>query len=90
VTPRDGPRESLRLRVDPVACDGIGLCAFLAANAVELDRWGYPIVVERDLEPDEVRGANRAVKACPRRALFLDRVPAPAPAHPAWHPTSAA
>lgn len=31
-----------RLRVDPVACEGVGLCAQVADRVVELDRWGYP------------------------------------------------
>ena len=78
MTPRGASSAPVRLRVDPAACDGIGLCAVLAASAVELDRWGYPIVVSRDLERGEVRGANRAVNACPRRALFLEAAPVPA------------
>ena len=86
--PRGFP-ASVRLRVDPLAHDGIGLCEFLAANAVGLYRPGYPIVMEQDLQPDEVRPANRAAKACTQRALLLARAPTPAPPHPAWSPTSA-
>jgi ferredoxin len=58
-----------RLRVDPVACDGIGMCAHLAAELVRLDSWGYAIVPDRDLEPRELRRAAQAVAACPRKAL---------------------
>jgi ferredoxin len=60
-----------RLRVDPVACDGIGMCAHLAAALVRLDSWGYPMVPARSLEVDEVATAARAVAGCPRRALEL-------------------
>jgi ferredoxin len=60
-----------RLLVDPVACDGIGMCAHLAEDLVRLDSWGYPIVPRRDLEPGEVRRARHAVNGCPRRALRL-------------------
>lgn len=78
-----GPAPELRLRVDPVACDGIALCAHLAPNAVELDRWGFPIVVGRDLAPDEVAAARRAVRACPRQALWIESAPVPASHQPA-------
>jgi len=59
-----------------VACDGIALCAHLAPDIVELDRWGFPIVVGHDLAPGEAAAARRALRACPRRALWLDEGPA--------------
>ena len=63
--------EGLQLMVDPVACDGIGMCAHLAEDVVRLDTWGYPIVPRRPLDPAEVLRAGRAVAGCPRRALRL-------------------
>ena len=27
-----------------MACDGVGVCAHLAPDLVELDRWGYPMI----------------------------------------------
>jgi ferredoxin len=36
-----------RLRVDPTACDGIGMCAHLAPDLIVLDTWGYPIIAGR-------------------------------------------
>ncbi|BDO42998.1 ferredoxin [Cellulomonas sp. NTE-D12] len=63
---------ALRLRVDPVACAGVGLCAQLADRSVTLDRWGYPVLAG-ELEPGAAtRQARRAVRACPRRALWLE------------------
>ena len=62
---------ALRLRVDPVACEGVGLCARLADRNITLDRWGYPIV-DGELQPGAVKDARRAVRACPRRALWLE------------------
>ena len=45
---------SSRLRVNPIACDGHGLCAELFPERVSLDDWGYPIIdgrpVPRGLE----------------------------------------
>jgi ferredoxin len=60
-----------RLVVDPVACDGVGLCAHLAAAVVHLDRWGYPVVPVNGLSRSQRRQAARAVRACPRRALAV-------------------
>jgi ferredoxin len=61
-----------RLRIDPVVCEGIGQCAVVASRLIPLDRWGYPIVPTGELAADQQGQANRAVNACPRRALFLE------------------
>ncbi|CAN5326628.1 hypothetical protein BH11ACT1_BH11ACT1_22540 [soil metagenome] len=68
------PATELRLRVDLVACDGIGVCAHLAVGVVELDRWGYPIVSSEPLSRGDVGAARAAVRGCPRRALWLETV----------------
>jgi ferredoxin len=60
-----------RLEVDPVACDGVGLCAHLAPAVVQLDRWGYPVIPVTALSRPQERRANRAVRGCPRRALAI-------------------
>src|ERR1700761_1394182 len=64
---------SSRLRVDPVACDGIGMCAHLAPSLVRLDTWGFPLLPEHALDTRGEREAGRAVSGCPRRALFVER-----------------
>lgn len=60
------------LRVDPIACDGHGLCAELFPEGVSLDDWGFPIV-EGPVPPQLEKHAERAVSACPKRALRLQR-----------------
>jgi ferredoxin len=64
--------KGLVLAVNPILCDGHGLCAELLPERIELDEWGYPIVdgapVPRSLEPV----ARRAVAACPVLALRLE------------------
>lgn len=60
------------LRVDPVACDGIGVCAHLAPDSISVDSWGYPVVDPTPLSNRERRSAQAAVAACPRRALFFE------------------
>lgn len=64
-----------RLRVDPVECESIGQCAVVASRLVQLDRWGYPVVQTGELAAADVGQAQRAVNACPRRALFLETTP---------------
>jgi ferredoxin len=59
------------LRIDPVLCDGIGICSHLAADLVRVDSWGYPIVSHDGLDDRELRQAQAAITACPRHALFL-------------------
>jgi ferredoxin len=61
----------MRLRVDPVACEGVGLCAQLADRTITLDRWGYPILAS-ELDERDLPDARRAVRGCPRRALWLE------------------
>jgi ferredoxin len=59
------------VRVDPIACDGSGLCAELLPERVTLDDWGYPIVDPRPLSPELEQHAERAVGACPKLAFLL-------------------
>ena len=61
-----------RLVVDPVACDGVGMCAHLAPDLVRLDSWGYPVVPAGELSDEEQRAAGRAASGCPKRALRVD------------------
>jgi ferredoxin len=68
-------RSETRLRIDPVACDGIGICSHLAPTLVGLDSWGFPLLPRRPLSRAELGPARRVVAACPRRALFLDPEP---------------
>jgi ferredoxin len=63
---------SYRLRLDPITCDGHGLCAELFPEQVSLDDWGYPIVADDTIGTDLVDHARRAVAACPVLALRLE------------------
>jgi ferredoxin len=61
---------SSQIRVDRIACTGHGLCADLLPELIELDEWGYPIVLG-DVPYGLARHARRAVRACPELALRL-------------------
>ncbi len=66
-----------KLRVNPIACSGHGLCAELLPELISLDEWGYPLVSGQPVPPRLARQARRAVTDCPALALRLDRIPEP-------------
>jgi len=59
------------LVVDPIVCDGHGMCAELLPELIELDDWGYPILLGPDVPLTLEAFAKRAVAACPVLALRL-------------------
>jgi ferredoxin len=61
-----------KLQVDMRSCDAYGYCAELLPEIVELDEWGYPIVTGA-VTPELLADARRAVDACPKLALRLER-----------------
>ena len=60
-----------RLRVNPIACTAHGMCAELLPELIELDPWGYPILLSPVVPPSVMDHARRAVDACPTMALLL-------------------
>jgi methionine sulfoxide reductase heme-binding subunit len=67
-----------RLRVDPTACTGFGLCAELLPELIALDRWGYPLLADQAVPTSLLRRARRTVTDCPALALRLTAAPTPA------------
>lgn len=63
-----------KLRLDPIVCDGRGLCAELLPEMIDLDDWGYPIMRRDPVPPEVVAAARRAAAACPTLALRLERL----------------
>jgi ferredoxin len=43
----------IRLRLDPIACDGRKLCAEILPELITLDDWGFPIIRDTDV-PDHL------------------------------------
>jgi ferredoxin len=64
-----------RLRVNPIACTGHGLCAELLPEIIELDPWGYPILSSSAVPAGQMEHAKRAVDTCPTLALLMEKVP---------------
>ena len=65
----------MRLRLDPTACTGHGLCAGLLPELIELDEWGYPILLTDTVPDGLLRDSRRARDNCPTLALRLLREP---------------
>ena len=63
---------SSKLRVDPIACKGHGLCAELFPERITLDDWGYPIIDPTPIPARLAKHARRAVAECPAVALLLE------------------
>lgn len=59
------------LAIDPIACDGHGVCAELLPEWIRLDDWGYPIVSSERVPDHLLDHARRAVAACPLLAIRL-------------------
>ncbi|MBV8980758.1 MAG: ferredoxin [Acidimicrobiia bacterium] len=66
-------KRAQRLRLDPIACDGHGVCAELFPERISLDDWGYPIVDDSPVDDGLLPHAKRAVEQCPVIALRLER-----------------
>jgi ferredoxin len=64
-------RWRVNLLVDPILCDGHGVCGELFPEWVTMDRWGFPIIDEEVIPARMTEHARRAVAACPRLALHL-------------------
>lgn len=65
--------SDLLLTVNPILCDGHGLCAELLPEQIALDEWGYPIIDAASVPGSLEAHARRAVAACPVLALRLER-----------------
>jgi ferredoxin len=65
--------RAARLIVDPIACDGRGLCAELLPGLITLDDWGFPVISASDVPPGLQREAAAVARLCPRLALRLER-----------------
>ncbi|HEY5045053.1 MAG TPA: ferredoxin [Solirubrobacteraceae bacterium] len=64
---------SVRLQVNPIACEAHGMCAEVLPERITLGDWGYPIIDERPLPPELTALTKRAAEACSTFALLLTR-----------------
>lgn len=60
-----------RLFINPIACDGHGLCAELLPELIELDDWGFPIVRSNEIPDSLIEYSKRAERLCPTLAIVV-------------------
>ena len=60
-----------RLVLDPIACEGRGLCFELLPELIRSDDWGFPVLSGGAVPDALLPAARRAVAACPVLALRL-------------------
>lgn len=65
-------KEERRLRVDPIACTGHGICAELLPELIRLDDWGYPIIEGKPIDRASMLDVDRTIAACPTLALRIE------------------
>jgi ferredoxin len=68
---------STHLTVDPIACEGHGICAELLPEHITLDDWGFPIINPAAVPDRRLADARRAIKHCPALALRLRQMVPP-------------
>jgi ferredoxin len=63
----------VKLRVNPITCEGHGVCAELLPELISLDPWGYPLIAPGEVPRALADAAKRAAAGCPTLALLIDR-----------------
>lgn len=70
-------RSEHTLVLDPITCEGRGLCHLAAPDLIGLDEWGYPLLpgsgLRAPVDPEDRTAARAAVDSCPVLALHLER-----------------
>jgi ferredoxin len=65
------------LVLNPIMCDGRGLCHEAAPDLIDLDEWGYPLLpghgLRAELSRAQLKAAEDATHACPVLALHIER-----------------
>ena len=68
---------SRTLVLNPVLCEGRGMCRDAAPDLIELDEWGFPLLpggrLRADLSRRQLTAARDATEACPALALHIER-----------------
>jgi ferredoxin len=60
-----------KLRINPIACNGHGMCAELLPELLDLDDWGYPIIKTSEIPLNLLDMAKRAERICPTLAVMI-------------------
>ena len=63
----------MKLRLNPITCEGHGVCAELLPELISLDPWGYPLIAPGEVPRALADAAKRAAAGCPTLALLTER-----------------
>lgn len=63
----------MTLSINPIACDGYGMCAELLPELIELDEWGFPIIKTKEIPASLIEHARRAERLCPTLAVIIKK-----------------
>lgn len=74
-------RPIAKVAINPIACDGHGICAELLPELIHLDDWGYPKIVHEDLPIELLDHAKKAERLCPTLAFLIHYPPSSPPTH---------
>lgn len=70
-------KPTATLVLNPILCNGRGLCHDAAPDLIELDEWGFPLLPGGGLRADvtraDLKAAESATHACPVLALHIER-----------------
>lgn len=72
----------VRARVNPILCQGYGICAEILPELFHRDEWGYAQAHARDVQADERQALDRAVAECPVKAIRLIELSEESPLRP--------
>jgi NADH:ubiquinone oxidoreductase subunit F (NADH-binding)/ferredoxin len=64
-----------RVAIDWSRCDGHGLCSYLVPELIQLDRYGFPVVLGSEIPVWMERDVQKAVSMCPALALHVTTDP---------------
>jgi ferredoxin len=78
---RRSPLRPAQLVLNPLLCNGHGICMLMAKDVIGLDQWGFPILLLEELSGHTLAAAQHAVRACPAGALSLVHI-VPPPVEP--------
>ncbi|HWF54414.1 MAG TPA: ferredoxin [Solirubrobacteraceae bacterium] len=65
---------TLRVRINPIACDAHGLCVEMLPELFRLDDWGYPIIDAPEVPAELESLAAMAADACPTLAIVIEEL----------------
>lgn len=68
---RDRLARKMNVFIDPIACNGHGMCAELLPELIELDDWGFPVIKNKEVPASLLEIAWRAERVCPTLALRI-------------------